>query len=58
MVSGSEHYEEAERQLDYAEEVGAESLQLRHLAAAQVHATLALAAQTERAADALRKATR
>lgn len=41
-----EHYLEAEEQLLHAEKAGAESLETRHLLAAQVHATLALAGAT------------
>jgi hypothetical protein len=57
-MTGAEHYALAEQQLEYAEQSGAESLELRHLAAAQVHATLALADAQRRATEALRKGTR
>lgn len=56
MVSGVEHYREAERLLTHVETSvqdqygeGAECAR-QELTAAQVHATLALAAATERAA--------
>lgn len=41
-----EHYVEAERQIEYAEEAKTESLETRHLLCAQAHATLALAGAT------------
>lgn len=53
-MTGAEHYDLAEQQLEYAEQSGAESLELRHLAAAQVHATLALADAQRRATEAAR----
>lgn len=41
-----EHYAEAERQIEYAEQAGSEGMETRHLLCAQVHATLALAGAT------------
>lgn len=40
------HYEEAERQIAWAESAKSESLETRHLLCAQAHATLALAGAT------------
>ena len=53
MMTGPEHYEEAERLIEVANEVGHEDPQRGHgiLAAAQVHATLALAAATAAGTD-------
>lgn len=47
MATGPEHYREAEKQLRHAKKEDAGSdLERYHLAAAQVHATLALVAST------------
>lgn len=52
-MTGQEHYEAAERELAYLERVDADTRQ--HLAKAQVHATLALAAFQALASEATRR---